>query len=196
MGKFIINDNLKAHKKNILFFKNLNFNITLCTRIKVFKKFYILQKYLISILHEQDNFSVIPILVIYYNYTLSSYFYGKLKKILFLYFLTVLCKFYIKTTFNYLKCFYLISRADLNINYFNNFIKHPDFVFISINYIRPIIILSRNICTISWYNFFFNNNLKQKFLIFNFFILNKLLLIKIMYIFTQRINYFRIIKLI
>ena len=194
MGKFSINDNLKAHKKNILFFKNLNFNKILYTRIKIFKKFYILQKYLISILYKRDDFSVIPILVIYYNYTLSSYFYNKLKKILFLYFLTILCQFYIRTTFNYLKCFYLLSRADLNINYFNNFIKHPDFIFISTNYIRSIIMLSQNICTISWYNFFFNNDLKQKFLIFNFFILNKLLLIKILYIFTQRINYFRIIN--
>lgn len=149
MGKFISNNNLKAHKKNILFFKNLNFNSILCTRIKIFKKFYILHEYLISILYERDDFNITPILIIYYNYTLPSYFYNKLKKILFLYFLTILCKFYIKTTFNYLKCFYLVSRADLNINYFNTFIKHPDFIFISANYIRSIIMLSQNICTIS-----------------------------------------------
>lgn len=81
MGKFVYDVALKGKNKYTFYFKNLNFNFSLSSKIRFIKKIHVLQNLFLfkDILVENLYNNIFPILAIYTNLTISSSWYYFLK---------------------------------------------------------------------------------------------------------------------
>jgi hypothetical protein len=73
MGKFVSDVALKRKSDYTLYFKNLNFNFSLSSKIKFIKKIHVLQNlFLFTDILAKNLYNNFPVLAVYTNFTISS----------------------------------------------------------------------------------------------------------------------------
>jgi hypothetical protein len=162
MGKFVTDINLRVKNNYLLYFKNLNFNFVLSSKINFIKKIHILQNLLVIRCIVSSLNNITPVLAVYINTTISSSVYYHLKSYLLSNFFKILCSSYnMRTKF---KVFFLVYCMHSNIFYLNDFIaKILEISLFNYNTYFSIFI-EQNLVSISWYDqLFVTSTLLKKY---------------------------------